>query len=291
MSLPAYGMSTADLAAACRAWHLRTPNPLFIDPFAERLCGPVLGFALRVRPIERFLAQFVSDAVLPVAASIAARARFGEAAIEQAIGEGAKQYVILGAGMDSFAYRRPDLMQRASVFEVDHPVTQRRKLRRLRRAGLPIATNHHFIAADLASVSPIEALQDSPFDNSLFTCISLLGVAYYISVDTLRRTLQSISADLPGGTRLALDWLLDRDSSDQRYARMRRDVVKFVAQRGEPMRARYSVEDMRRVAATCGFKTIKALPVSTLGQEYGGNKGGPLPAVSGIFGVAVLEAV
>jgi len=290
MSLPAHGVSTADLAAACRAWHLRTPAPLFEDPYAAKLCGPVLGFALRVRPFERLLARVVSSTILPVATSIAARARFAEEASEEAILDGAEQYVILGPGMDSFAFRRPDLMKRVQVFEVDHPITQCCKLRRLRRAGLPISSNHHFVAADLSCVSPVEALQDSPFRGTRPSCVSLLGVAYYIEVNTLRTTLQSLSGTLPAGTRLALDWLLDGASCDQAHADMRRNLLSFVARRGEPMRAQYSLSEMRAVAAECGFRTLAALPVSALGESYAARTGEAPPEIPGLFGVAVLEA-
>ena len=289
MSLPSHGVSTADLAAACRAWHLRTPAPLFEDQYAARLCGPILGLALRVRPFERLLARAVSSKILPVAASIAARARFAEEAIEEAVHNGAEQYVILGPGMDSFAFRRPDLMKRIQVFEVDHPVTQRRKLRRLRRAGLPIGSNHHFVAADPSHVSPVDALLDSPFSRTRLSCISLLGVAYYIEVDTLRATLQSLSGTLPAGTRLALDWLLDGASCQQAHADMRRNLLSFVANRGEPMRAQYSLSEMRAVAAECGFRTLAALPVSDLGKSYGRCKGETAKEIPGLFGIAVVE--
>ena len=281
MSLPAHGVSTADLAAACRAGHLRTPAPLFEDPYAAKLCGPVLGFALRVRPFERLLARAVSSTILPVATSIAARARFAEEAIEEAILHGAEQYVILGPGMDSFAFRRPDLMKRVQIFEVDHPITQRCKLRRLRRAGLPISSNHHFVAADLSCVSPVEALQDSPFRRTRPSCISLLGVAYYIEVNTLRSTLQSLSGSLPAGTRIALDWLLDAASCDLAHADMRRNLLSVVARRGEPMRA---------VAAECGFRTLAALPVSAFAESYAARKGEAPQEIPGLFGVALLEA-
>jgi len=291
MSLPSHGVSTADLAAACRAWHLRTPAPLFEDHYAAKLCGPVLGLALRVRPFERLLARVVSSTILPVATSIAARARFAEEAIEEAILHGAQQYVILGPGMDSFAFRRPDLMKCIQVFEVDHPVTQRCKLRRITKAGLPIGSNHHFVAADLSRVSPLEALQDSPFSTTRPTCISLLGVAYYIDTNTLRATLQSLSGTLAVGTRLALDWLLDRASCDQALADMRRNLLSFVSRCGEPMRAQYSLSEMRAVAEECGFRIVTALPVSALGESYGSRKGETPWEIPGLFGVAVLEVV
>lgn len=290
MSLPSHGVSTADLAAACRAWHLRTPAPLFEDRYAAKLCGPVLGLALRVRPFERLLAKTVSSTILPVATSIAARARFAEEAIEAAVRDGAEQYVILGPGMDSFAFRRPDLMARIQVFEVDHPITQRCKLRRLRRAGLSIGSNHHFVAADLERVSPVEALQGSPFSRTRLSCISLLGVAYYIEDKTLRATLQSLSSALPAGTRLSLDWLLDAASCDPAHADMRRHLLSFVARRGEPMRAQYSLAEMREFAAECGFRTLAAVPVSALAKRYGARQGEAPRTIPGLFGIAVLEA-
>ena len=109
MSLPVNKVSTADLVAAARAWHLRSPQPVFEDRFARVLCGRPLGITLRFRPLEWLVFKVILGPVLPAYVCVVMRARYAEEALERAVAEGVTQYVIIGAGMDSFAFRRARL--------------------------------------------------------------------------------------------------------------------------------------------------------------------------------------
>ena len=291
MSLPVNKVSTADLVAAARAWHLRAPVRVLEDPFARDLCGPVLGFALRFRPFEWFLFKVALGAVIPAHVCVVMRARYAEEALERAIAEGVNQYVIIGAGMDSFAFRRPDLLQQIDVFEVDHPVTQLKKLGRLKKAGLTIAPNHHFIEADLSRIAIVDALSNSEFDMSRPTFMSLLGVAYYLTRDTLATTATSISEGLPSGTRLVFDYLLDEPSCNPEHLALRQRMLDFVKKRGEPMRGAYSLRDMDDLMYSVGFKAVESFAITDLGQAYR-RELGPLPFdVPGIFGFGTYEVL
>lgn len=271
MSLPKYRVSTADWVAAARAWHLRNTAPLFEDPYARVLSGPVLRLVQFVKPLEWLLFQVVLAPLMPSSMCVLMRARYAEESLEPLVERGLGQYVILGAGMDSFAFRRRDLMQRIRAFEVDHPITQERKIGRLQGAGLEIASNHHFVAADLSKVSPPDALAESPFDASQPAFVSLLGVCYYLTPDELSDTLSAIARGMCRGTRVVVDYMLDSESSDPGTNDLRRRMLDFVAKRGEPMRSSYSLSGMSRLAADAGLKTVENFRMVDLSDSYVGD--------------------
>ncbi len=289
MSLPVNSVSTADLVSAARAWHLRSPNPVFEDPFARVLCGRLLGLALKMPPVEWFLFQVALAHVMPAHLCVVMRARYAEEALERAIAAGVKQYVIIGAGMDSFAFRRPDLLQQIDAYEIDHPVTQRRKLRRIRRARLRVPANHHFVAADLSKVSTVDALAGSPFDMSRRTFMSLLGVAYYLTPDDLAKTARSIARSLPPGTRLVLDYMLDEKSSSSEHLELRRKLLNFVKRRGEPMRGAYSLDRMNALMDGEGLRAVESFPITELGESYRAEFGTLPFEIPGLFGFGTFE--
>ncbi len=129
--------STADLVAAVRALHQRDPVRLINDPYAIVLCGRYLRRILRIRPAGRIIAHCLPG-LRPSMLGVLIRARYAEVALEAAVGAGVTQYVIIGAGLDSFALRRPDLMTRLQVFEIDRAAMQEVKRDRLRRAGVEL---------------------------------------------------------------------------------------------------------------------------------------------------------
>lgn len=291
MSLPVNKVSTADLVASARAWHMRHPTPIFEDPYAKELCGPVLGFALRFRPFEWLLFKVVLAAVLPVSMCVVMRARYAEQALERAVEEGIRRYVIIGAGMDSFALRRPDLLEKIDAFEIDHPVTQQKKLDRIDKAGFKVPKNHHFVAADLSQVSTVDALAGSAFEMSMPTFLSLLGVVYYLTPESLAETARSISQGMRPGTRLVIDYLLDEESSDPAMRPLRERLVKFVEGRGEPMRSSYSLAEMNALMADSGFRPVENFAITDLEDVYR-EEFGELPfEIPGLFGFGTFEVV
>src|SRR5258708_30311047 len=109
------------------------------------------------------------------------RARYAEDALEAASGQGVRQYVILGAGLDTFVFRRPDLMARLQVFEIDHPGTQGFKRRRLAELGWPEPAGLHYLPVDFTRQSLSGALAGSAHDPAPPTFLSWLGVTYYLA--------------------------------------------------------------------------------------------------------------
>lgn len=268
MSLPKYSISTADWVAGARAWHLRNTAALFEDPYAEVLSGPALRLLRWIRPVEWLLFKVVLNPILPSSMCVLMRARYAEESLEHAIEQGIRQYVILGAGMDSFAFRRADLLERIKAFEVDHPVTQGKKLQRIGRNGFEIPPNHHFVAADLSTVSPAHALAATPFDASEPAFVSLLGVCYYLTPAAMAATLRGVAEGMRPGTRIVVDYLLDIESSDPGTHTLRQKMLDFVKKRGEPMRSSYSLDAMNALMADSGFRTLENFRMTDLTEAY-----------------------
>lgn len=284
------GLSTADIVAFERAWHEGAGPSVLRDPWASSLCGPALGLALRFRPLAWMVCSTLLREVMPASMVVVVRARHVEQALERSIREdGIVQYVILGAGMDSFAFRRPDLMQHVEVFEIDHPREQVKKFARLRRAGLPIARSHHFIAADLSSVSPPDALAESPFDPARPAFFSMLGVAYYLTLDAIAETVRLIAADSPPGTRIAVDYLLDGGSCDPAAARVRQALLELVQDCGEPMLNACSLEQVEAIMSREGLETIESFAVADLEPALRAELGDLLFPIPDIFGLGLFR--
>ena len=171
---------TAQMTAYCRWHHTQYDSPRI---FEDHLAGNILSDegrndieSLLLAGLERFnpacAAAFPdrqsavawimqSGASAPI---VLARACYAEEMLEKAIAAGASQYVILGAGLDTFAYRRPELMSKITVFEVDHPASQEYKRRRIRELGWECPSNLHFVAVDFARNSLSTELEHSGFN-------------------------------------------------------------------------------------------------------------------------------
>lgn len=280
--------------AALRAVHQREPVRIFEDPYAKFLCGWFWRLVLRIRPLE-WIIRVMTKPMAPTAMCVVMRARYAEQALEQAVEDGITQYVIIGSGMDSFAFRRPDLMERIDVFEIDHPATQHKKLERIRRSGLIIPSRLHFVPADLTKISAMDALAGSGFEMGRPTFLTLLGVVYYLTADSLAETARSISRHLPTGTLLVFDYMLDVESARPEHLTMRENLRAFVARMGEPMVSEYSLAAMNTLMADQGFEAVKNFALPDLEQSYREELGDlPLEIPSifafGTFQVAAREA-
>lgn len=285
MSLPSSSISTADMAAAFRAVHKSAEKPVFVDPFARVLCGWPFRLALACPPLEHTLNRLAHGALAPITMSIVLRARYAEAALERAVASGFDQYVIIGAGMDSFAFRRSEMPERIESFEIDHPVTQRKKLLRARNARLTIRRHHHFIAADLTRTSVPGALAGSTFATSRPAFLSLLGVAHYLPREALVAIARSIARDLAPGTRLVIEHLLDEASCGQEGIALRARMLEFVQWRGEPVRASYAIDEMNALMVSAGFEVMENFRIGQFEGPCRVPSGSPPSGRLGLFAV------
>ena len=188
---------TAMLAAVARGLlRLEATQPWVLDDaFALVLVGPVWQ-ELREGPVSLFPAEVVRE----VLAGICTRSRYAE----DRLAAGAfAQYVILGAGLDSFAWRRPDLLRSLRVFEVDHPASQAWKLERVRDLALPLSDSQVFVPADFEAEPVQDALRTAGFDWGQPALFSWTGVAPYLTAQAIASTLRVV-AGAAAGSELAV---------------------------------------------------------------------------------------
>ena len=283
--------TTAELVAATRARHQRDAARLVDDPYALALCGWPLRLLVSVRPAAWIAERTALKKLRPTMMSVLIRARYSERALEAAVESGITQYVILGAGLDSFALRRTDLMDRLRVFEIDLPAMQALKRRRLERAGLAVPDGLHFVAADLARTPVMEALSASAFDPGRRVFVSLLGLTYYLEAEVLAATARSIAGGVAAGSEVVLDHLLDDASSRPEHRPERAAMKAMVAKRGEPMVSDFSLAGMSALMAEAGFDTVDGVTMMDLGERYTEELGSLPFEIPGMFGCGLFRTV
>jgi len=133
-------------------------------------------------------------------ASVVARSRWAEDCVAAAVAAGVRQLVVLGAGLDSFAYRNPFPASALHVFEMDHPATQAWKRERLRAAGLEPPASLTFVPIDFERRTPADALATGGFDTGVPAIVSWLGVTVYLTRDVVLRTLAWVGSLAPGSS-------------------------------------------------------------------------------------------
>ncbi|MFN8546093.1 MAG: SAM-dependent methyltransferase [Candidatus Binatia bacterium] len=210
---------TALVAAFYRAQHhLHDASKLIDDPYAHRLLSPVERTAITERYVrdglERWGTAADPQAVLArtlqtatPAAFVLARARYTEERLEMAIARGVDQYVLVGAGLDTFAFRRVDLRDRVRVFELDHPHSQAAKRERLAAADLATPTNLHFGPVDFEHESVAAALERLPFRPDRPAVFGWLGVTMYLTRAAIETTWRAIRSVAAPGSELVFDFL------------------------------------------------------------------------------------
>jgi len=243
---------TALTAAAARAAHPLVDQPphIFTDQLAERLLGQQAG---------EFIGYHRAHGGHPVLSAArtqaTCRSRYTEDRLAEAAARGITQYVILGAGLDSFAYRRstPSSLQ---VFEVDHPATQEWKRGQLTRAGIPIPDGTAFVPADFEHGQLAARLCGAGFDPARPALVSWLGVTMYLTQPAISQTLAELGTFAPG-TELITDYMLPaglRDQDGQSYADQ---VAPIAAQRGEPWLTCLTPDEMSAQLAANGFGQVR----------------------------------
>ncbi len=260
---------TAELVAVARADHTRTAKvPVFEDRFAYAMCGRLWRTILS----NGILLWLVKDGLLrklrPILPAIYTRARFGEDCLEAAMAEGVDQYVIIGAGYDTFAFRRPDLMERLTLYELDQKATQESKFRRMHAAGIEAPESVRYVQTDLNVERLQDALARARFDFSRPAMVSWFGVTYYLGRDTVRDTLASIARETAPGTTVVFDYLAEAawvpDEAQPLLAR----ATAFVAGRGEPWLSSFVPPDLPDILKSLGYDDIDNLEPDKVGERY-----------------------
>lgn len=179
------------------------------------------------------------------------RAAFAERELLRfAFERGSCQYVICGAGMDTFAFRNTN--DKIFVFEIDHPDTQRYKLNRIKKLGWNIPKNVRFAAVDFMKDDMLTELVKAGFDPSKPSFFALLGVSYYLAPNALSQTLSKISSAASFGSMLSFDFP-DETTFGENAAQRVRLLSEVTAFLGEPMKYGYSAEEIGKMITQNGF--------------------------------------
>ena len=257
---------TAILAAVTRAMHaIVDPDPIFEDEYALTLTDCSAG------DFPQVMKQWPESVGQVLRLTIVQRARFAEDQVEQAVANGTTQYVDLGAGLNSFAWRRPDLMARLTLFEVDHPATQRWKLNRLRAIGLECPSTMRFAGVDFAAGDDLQArLIEVGFDPTRPTIWSWLGVIYYLSLEAVQATLAEVARLSAAGSELVASFVppdrLMEPASRTALAISRRTTAGL----GEPLISSFEPSELQLVTRTCGWPQARAIDPASFAQWFAG---------------------
>ena len=263
---------TALMSAFGRAFHAENEeHPVFADLFAKNLMtaeeyavvqGYILGGAQFFEPEigpaalqpKELLRRLVNVHIAP---SPLCRAAYTEKALKAAVLTGTKQYVMLGAGMDTFAFREAEFLSKHRVFEVDHPLTQADKLERITRAGWTVPENLTFIPVDFTKDSLTERLIAAGFAPSAKSFFSWLGVTYYLSAEAIDGMLSALSSLCADCSTLVFDYP-DENFFAAPEKRVQNTIMMANAG-GEPMRSAFSYGALEKLLEKHGFLIYELL--------------------------------
>jgi len=268
---------TALLTCVQRAHHyLAAPEPKILrDDYAVALSGfgsdeAVYSYINKMIDAFATLSDIKTGTALMarIEGAVCMRSRVVEEKLVAARQRGIKQLVILGAGLDSTAYRCKSLTDGIQVFEVDHPATQQWKKEQLELADIPVPDNVNFVGFDFEQQTLAEALQTGGVSQAEMTFFAWLGVTMYLTDEAICASLAVMGA-YPKGSQVVLDFI---SPSYVKAGKVKKDSVQnlaeVVAQMGEPMKSKYFVPDLDERLKTAGFSDVDFLTPEWLVDNY-----------------------
>jgi methyltransferase (TIGR00027 family) len=258
---------TAQLAAAHRAYHLMHDRPIILeDSAAIWLLEPQLRTVLRVAPLRRLFWDRLLAKVRPISAFIVVRGRYAEDCLEGAIAHGCRQYVILGAGLDSWALRHDAPGVR--VFELDQPATQQWKAARIRER-LGAAPSHlTLVPIDFERESIADVLPTGHYDQRSPALVSWLGTICYLTRGAVEKTLASLAMVSAPCSQLVFDYFQPRSTMLAADLQLFEELDRGGTQRGEPMQTLLDPEDVAGMLRLAGFRVVEDLSAPEIRQRY-----------------------
>lgn len=269
--------NTAVRTALWRALHMQVDAAPHIleDEVGLKLIAPDEGWQQRPDMHPEFTKR--------LRASILARARFIEDLIIEQSKQGIDQYVILGAGLDTFAQRRPDIASRLQVFEIDQPGTQAWKQQRLIELGFGMPEWLHFVSVDFEVSSWWEQLLKAGFDSSKPAVVVCTGVSLYLTKEAITATLKQI-ATLAPRSKLAMTFYLPIELMDEEDRPLQQIAEKGAREAGTPFVSFFAPDEILDSARKAGFKEAKTISTKDMEQYYFANRPDNfLPASGEVF--------
>lgn len=274
---------SAMISAFYRAHHATHDEPRIFDDTRARALFTDAEYADLGRNLALALPVFAPDqaasgpdeatAIALVARAqggpvVLSRARYTEQCLEEAVRQGVRQYVILGAGMDTFAYREAAWKRDLRVFEVDHPDTQAFKRRRVAELGWAEAAPVRFVPVDFTRDSLGDALKAAGFDPQAPTFFSWLGVTYYLDREVVSGMLRTLAGLAPAGSSILFDYL-DAEAFDAERATPTMQVLHHVMRRtGEPLKTGFGPGEVEGDLAALGWRLEESLRPQDIQERF-----------------------
>ena len=263
---------TALAAARHRAAHqFIEQGCIFSDPLAMRILGEdpeTVIHEAEKQPSKRTIRIF-----------IAVRTRFAEDALAKAFRHGVRQFVILGAGLDTYAYRSP-FGDHLHIFEVDHPATQAWKRQRLAEAAIPLPNWLIFVPLDFEHESLPDNLLSAGFNAEQQAFFTWLGVVPYLTEPAIWSTLSYI-ASLPSGSHVVFDYSNPPSSYSLRMLIAHNKRASRVAKLGEPLVSHFETEKLHNKLRTLGYAHIEDIGPPQIAKRFYSNSTGSFPKSGG----------
>ena len=256
---PATPSRTALRVAMRRAAHQLFDRPLvFEDPIAVSILGARYAEEIKRTPLHPSRAASTS-----LRASIIARSRYAEDNLRRAVNAGVSQYVLLGAGLDTFAYRNPYPSLR--VFEVDHPATQAWKCELLTENRITIPTSITYVPVDFEHESLVDRLEESGFDSKTPAFFAWLGVIPYLTLSAFRATIAFIAVQA-AGSGVVFDYAQPRAVLPAMEQREFDSLAARVKLAGEPFQLFFTPEQMAHELSA--FRSIEDIGAAEITARY-----------------------
>ncbi len=258
---------TALGTARHRAVHQLLDRPVvFEDPVALRILG-----AERVRELARNLPRYDTQSARAMRAYLVTRSRYAEDEMARLYGQGVRQYIILGAGLDTFPYRNPH-GDRLRMFEVDHPSTQAWKRTRLSEQGIAAPQSLTFVPVDFETQSLATRLHQAGFRRNQRVFISWLGVTMYLTREAVMQTLGFVANACAPGSEIVFDFSLPDEAlgTTERLARQKR--AERVARIGEPWISYFDPPALVNDLTAMGYSQATHFGASEANTRYFANR-------------------
>jgi methyltransferase (TIGR00027 family) len=273
---------TAMVTSLMRALHTRCdPSPLLNDSWGDRLIPNVERDAMSQRILARLDSDarvralrkpnsFLDDFLLnnPAYPGVVIRSRYAEDALREATSRGVRQYVLIGAGFDSFALRRPAFAGALEIFEIDHPATQAMKRQRILECGISLPPSVHFIAADLARETVATALGRSSFRTDRPAFFSWRGVAVYLTREANLATMRAVASCGCPGSELVFTYVDQIEFTPGRSQSPHNTNARAVAMTGEPFVSGFDPVEIAKELDSVGLELVEDLDGPEMSSRY-----------------------
>ncbi len=218
-----------------------------------------------------------------------ARAAFCEQVLLHEVVLGVKQYVILGAGLDTFCFRYPELENNLKIFEIDHPATQEFKKKRLADTHFQIPSHLHFIPMDFSNKWSDLSLLDDEFDGDKKTFFSLLGVSYYITKEEISSLFNHLFTNVPPGSSIVLDYADEKLFKEKGMYNRVENMLKMASAGGEPLQSCFSYDELENMLEKAGLLIYEHLSPTKINERFFNNRSDYLKAFETIHYIHAVK--